>query len=266
MPTTNPVTMGLESGEPVLGAKVATHAPDAVEVTGDLHLDFVWVDLEAKGPATTHGPSIDGLVRAAETADIELMVRLPAPDDVGLQTALNAGVHSFVLTDVDTPNALADAIARTRFRYDDGPGRRGASFSRTNRWGRSSPDYAVAEDERKSIGLMVESATAVEHIDELLEVPGLDYVRIGSADLSISLGRPYETDHQEVRDHREQVERAAREAGVPLSGAATTPEGVEKLWECGYRIFTLGRDLSAYRSTISERQAAIREFDPSGDR
>ncbi|WP_423751582.1 HpcH/HpaI aldolase family protein [Salinirarus marinus] len=258
MDRTNHLRRTLEAGESAYGAQAATFSPAVVEVYGSLGLDWVWVDLEHAGPSPWDGQWLSDLTRAADVADIELLVRLPGGDPKLIRKALDAGVRTLLIPRVESAAEVREAVAATRFRYDGGPGDRGVARGRVTEWGRDTDGYVEEEDANVTLGVMIENAAAVESLDDILAVPDLGFVFVGPADLSVSLGRPLEKGHPDVRGHVDRIERAALDAGVPLAGIASSAEAVRDAEDRGYQLLRIGGDISSAQSVLGERLDAVR--------
>jgi 2-dehydro-3-deoxyglucarate aldolase len=258
MDRTNHLRRALENGESAYGARAATFSPAVIEVYGSLGLDWVWLDMEHAGPSPWDSQLVSELTRAADVAGVELLVRLPGEDPHLIRKVLDAGVRSLLIPRVETAEEVREAVAATRFRYDGGPGERGVAQGRVTQWGQDTEHYVDEEDENVTLGVMIENRTAVENLDDILAVPELGFVFVGPSDLSVSLGRPLEKGHPEVRDHIDRIERAAREAGVPLAGIANSPEAIRDAEECGYQLLRIGGELAAAETVIGDRLDAVR--------
>jgi 2-keto-3-deoxy-L-rhamnonate aldolase RhmA len=243
----------LSENNPVFGAQAISATPSIVEVCGEAGMDFIWIDLEHTGPSPLDSRAMTSLVRSAECAGTELLVRPHDPDPHVIRKILDTGVRNLILPRVETAEEVEEAIEAARFIYDGEPGKRGSSVSRVNNWGHAEEGFSEREDVSVVVGAMIENIAAVENIEEILNVSDLDFVRIGYGDLSVSLGSPIQTDHSEVIQAAEYVESVAKEYGVHLSRKANSPEAIIEALDNDYRILTVGSDFDILRSTLEER-------------
>ncbi len=102
--------------------------------------------------------------------------------------------------------------------------------------------------------LLIETRAAVENIEAICRVEGIDGMVIGTFDLSTELGVSGRFDAPEVRDAVAQLERAILEAGIPLGAAAMTREQTRAILERGYRLPVHGFDVLMLGGLV--RQAA----------
>jgi len=253
----NTLRASIEDDEPALGAGTGTYAPAAVETFGAVGLDFVWVDLEHAGPSPDDARVLADLTRAAEAAGVELLVRLPSGDPPLIRKVLDAGVRTILVPRVETAAEVREAVRAARFEYDGEPGGRGIGVGRTATWGADLDDHAPREDAETLVGVMIENRTAVENLEGILSVPELGFAFVGPADLSVSFGRPMETDHPDVRDAVAGVEDAVRASDVALGGIFDDPAAATAAIDDGYRIVRVGGDLSAARAVLADRLERI---------
>lgn len=249
----NMVRESLEAGRPVYGAATGTCSPAMVEVYGELGMDYVWVDLEHAGPSPYNSSIFEELTRAAEVADTELLVRLPSPDPHLIRKILDAGVRTLLIPRIETATEVREAVKATRFRYEESPGERGIGKGRVSTWGADFSDHAQREDDAVLLGVMIENRTAIKNLEEILEVPELGYVFIGPSDLSVSFGKPLETEDSKVRNGIKRIETVTADTDVALGGIANDPETAREMIDRGYRLLRIGDEIGAARNVLGER-------------
>lgn len=255
MEPTNGLRDALERGERVFGARANSFSPALIEVYGDVGLDFVWLDLEHAGPSPADAATLEHLVRAAEVAGVDLLVRVPSSDAPTVGKVLDTGVRNVIVPRVETAAEVRQAVRAGHFSYDDGVGERGLAHARASGWG-ASVDTA-GEDETVCVGAMLETRAAVENVEEILAVPGLGFTYFGPGDLARTFGRPGESDHPEVQDALDAAREACLDAGVPAGISATSLDGAERAVAEGHRLVRIGDELSAVRQLLGDRLDAL---------
>jgi 2-dehydro-3-deoxyglucarate aldolase len=256
---TNDLAATFENGDIALSVLDNTYSPTLVEFYGALGVDVIWLDFEHGGPDPWDARELEDLLRAAERTDVELLVRIPDTEPTLVRKALDLGVRNVFLPRVETAAEVREAVHSARFRYDDGPGRRGLGAPRARRWGLAD-DYIATEDSETLVGVTIETAASVENLDDILAVPDLGFVFIGPLDLSVSLGHPGELDHPDVQAAVETVRSAAVEAGVPVAGLGFGMEDVNEKAANGYQLLNLGSTTGALKETIT---GWLDTYDPS---
>ena len=102
--------------------------------------------------------------------------------------------------------------------------------------------------------LLIETRAAVENIEEICGVEGIDCMFIGAFDLSTELGVSGRFDAPEMREAVGHLERVILDAGIPLGAAALTREQTRAILERGYRLPAHGFDVLMLGGLV--RQAA----------
>lgn len=242
----------LTGGERLLGTFLKTATGHATEILGGAGFDFVVVDAE-------HAPfsrgDIDLLMLAARAAGIASVVRVASAEESQLQTALDCGAAGVLVPHVDSADALRSVIAACRFLG----GRRGFSNSpRAGEYGALGfADYITTSDAATSIIAMIEDVAALDRLDDIFAVEGLNAGFIGRGDLSAALGAPGVGDPAVVAAVA-RITEAARRHGVPLIahvGAGDDPD-VARLGAAGVTAFLVSSDQGLMRhAALSTRRA-----------
>jgi 4-hydroxy-2-oxoheptanedioate aldolase len=108
------------------------------------------------------------------------------------------------------------------------------------------------------IAIMVEKAAAVENLEQILAVPGIDLVQWGASDYAMSVGRPGEESHPEVREVERQVIAACVGAGVACRAEIGSPEEAQYYKALGVRHFSIGYDLSTMHDVLKDAGGRLR--------
>lgn len=183
---TNTTKAKLAEGQVVFGAIISRYAPDLVELFGAIGYDFVMIDCE-------HGPmdldQVEHMVRAAEVFGITPIARIPDHADATILRFLDRGVQGVIVPHINTRQE-ADAVARAARYYPEG--HRGMGGGRAHDYGVStSRDESTRWINSQTMVIpMIEETEAVENLDAILTVPGLDVLHVASGDLGQSMGNP----------------------------------------------------------------------------
>lgn len=259
MRTENGLRRAIENNKTVFGAACATFSPTVIETLGRVGLDFVWLDFEHSGPSPYDSTVFEELTRAAEAADIELLVRIPKPEPPLVRKVLDAGVRTILIPRIETADQLRPAVEAAYFSYADEVGDRGVGVGRSGEWAGYVDSYIGNEDDEILIGTMIENQRAVDNIDEILSIPQLGFAFVGAADLSISLsgGDPLADNQDAVDEAIHHTREAALDADIPLGRIKNSVAEAREAAEAGYQILRVGSDLAAVRGTLGERLAAL---------
>ncbi len=261
MRTENGLRRALEHDETVFGASAVTFSPTVIETLGSIGLDFVWLDFEHGGPSPYDSTVFEELTRAAEAADIELLVRLPKPEPALVRKVLDAGVRTILLPRIETAEQLRPAVEAAYFSYDGDVGDRGVGVGRSGNWEGYVDSFVGGEDSEVLVGTMIENQRAVENIEEILSVPQLGFAFVGPADLSMSLsgGEPLSDNQDAVSEAIDRTVAACHDADVPIGRIRNSVEEAQAAVDAGYQIVRIGGDMSSVRSTLGARLGELRD-------
>jgi 2-dehydro-3-deoxyglucarate aldolase len=261
MRTENGLKRAIENGETVFGAAAATFSPTVIETMGYLGLDYVWLDFEHSGPSPYDATVFEELTRAAEVADIELLVRLPKPEPPLVRKVLDAGVRTILLPRIETADQLQQGVEAAYFGYDGEVGDRGVGVGRSGEWAGYVDSYVQNEDDEVLVGTMIENRRAVENIDEILSVPNLGFAFVGPADMEMSMsdGDPSKKSPDEISAAIDKTLHACLDADMPIGRIRNTVSQAQEAMDAGYQIIRIGGDLSGMKATLGDRLADLQE-------
>jgi 4-hydroxy-2-oxoheptanedioate aldolase len=232
---TNLTKAKLAEGKVVFGAIVNRYAPDLVELFGAIGYDFVMIDCE-HGPMTLD--QVEHMVRAAEVFDITPITRVPNHEESVILGYLDRGVQGIIVPHVNT-REMAEAVARAARYYPEG--QRGVGGGRAH-------DYGVGVSRRESTAWinsqllvipMVEETEAVDNLDAILTVAGVDILHVASGDLGQSMGNP---GAENVREMMRQVIPRIRAGGKLVGVGGNSPSdatGVAEFIKLGANFVTI---------------------------
>ena len=209
----------MDSGIPCIGPSITLKDPFIAEALGP-ESDFLWIDTE-------HSPmsieSVTGHLLAARACNKPALVRVPGSATESIKPVLDSGVDGIIVPQVTGVDEVRRVVADCRY---PPVGKRGFGVRRGMDYGRTSlKDYLEASVTELFVAVMIEHANAVSEIDEILEVPGLDSVVIGTMDLSSSLGHLGDRSHPSIVSAIQKVTDAARKKNIYVGmGLGWEPE------------------------------------------
>lgn len=208
----NTLKQKLAEGKVAIGALVNSHSPEMVELFGAIGYDFVFIDCEHGSMSVDQ---VENMVRAAEAYNITPIARIPDHSETTILRFLDRGVQGIIVPHVNTA-AEAEAVVKAARYYPDGT--RGAGGGRPAQFG--TPAMSPAESRRfvnanTLVMPMIEEVEAIENLDAILKVPGIDLLHIAAGDLSQSMGYPPQEEVWRVmEDAVRKVRAAGKWAGV----------------------------------------------------
>lgn len=248
------------AGERLVGTFVKTTSHQTVEILARTGLDFIVLDAE-------HAPfdraSLDLSLLAARALRLPALVRIPDSTAGSVAAALDLGADGVLvphIADVAVARCVAQAC-----RYRGGT--RGFSTSaRSGDYGRADvAQYLDEADERTLVIAQIEDVAALNRLDELLTVPGIDGFFIGRADLAVSMGA-VGVRACEVQWAVDQIAAAARARRRPLAIflAEARPQDIARFAEAGATLFVIGSDQSLLKEAATAVMTTFHSRDASG--
>lgn len=226
----------LRQGAHLTGTFVKTPTSHATEILGLLGFDFVVFDME-HAPIDLGG--LDRMILAARASNVAGVVRVAEGTPAAILSVLDAGAAGILVPHVATPEKAAAIVAASRY----AGGRRG--FANTTRAGGFGSvgfrDHMAAQDREVAVIAMIEDLEAVDRIDEILAVKGLDAVFIGRGDLTAALGENSMTSEPTLRI-TETIMAGVRRAGIPAILLCADRADVEAMAALGATAFMAGSD------------------------
>jgi 4-hydroxy-2-oxoheptanedioate aldolase len=251
---TNTLKQKLREGKPVFGAMITFPAPPIVEMLG--HMGFDWVLIDNEHGSITIDPSED-MIRAAELTGVAPIVRPVANRMDVIAPFLDRGAWGVQVPHVNTRAEAETAVAACKYSPE---GLRGIfSGGRPAEYGLggNTQAYAAKANAETLVCLMLEEVEAIDNIDEIVKVKGVDVLFIGSGDLSQSMGYTGQQAHPEVLALMEKGVKRIRDAGI-VAGVSCPDALVPKFLGLGVRYFhgSVGRML---QSGANEYLKAVRK-------
>lgn len=203
----NPLKDKLRKGKVLIGAFVNFGHTDVAELLSHLEFDYILLDMEH----TSIDLSIlQRMMQAMSGSSCVPIVRPPTNDPVVIKRILDIGAYGIVIPMVNSREEAKNAVRACKYPPE---GIRGYGPRRA---GLFDPSYFETANDEILVMVIIETWKAVENIDEILSVKGIDMCDIGHNDLSIDmgLGIPLQWDNPRFLDAYERVVKAAKKYGV----------------------------------------------------
>jgi 4-hydroxy-2-oxoheptanedioate aldolase len=240
----NPLRQAWQEGRTVYGAISGFASLDIVEMLGLGGCDFVIIDSE-------HGAlgieTMQALVVAARASGTIPLIRVARPDSTMILQALDIGAFGVHISTVNTKQEAQVCVQSARYFPS---GKRGLHASiRAAQYGSSTPaEYMDWANQEPLVMVAIESVEGVKNLDEILSVPGIDVLFIGPADLSHSLGIPFQFENPLFLNSMNDIITRARKAGL-IVGTNVGSREQAALWVGkGVRLISFGVNGVIYRS------------------
>ena len=253
----------LREDRPSIGTHIHSSWPGIVEVIGHSGtMDYV----EFVGEYAPYDLySLENFGRAVDLFDhMSSMMKIDQEPRTYLATrAVGSGIQNLLFADIRGPEDAREAVASMRPDTPEFRGKVGAAMRRDVGYVVSTIEEYIEALTEGVVVLMIEKQSAVERLDEVLSVGGIDMVQVGPSDYSISIGRAGQEDHPEVKEaERKTIETAMRMGIAPRAEINDYREAAAYI-EMGVKHFCIGSDVVILHEWCKEQGAALaKALDP----
>lgn len=249
----------LDAGRPTVGTRIWSAWPviaEACASTGSIdYIEFV----AEYAPFTQF--DLENLARACENSGVASMIKVDFQNRFYVaQRATAAGFQAVLFTDHTTAAEVEESVYNT-YPSVCGEGRFGFS---NNRWIGYQP-YRTQTEHAQAVkkvvrAFMIEKAEAMENIEEICSVPGVDMVQFGPSDYCMSRGWDLKDHRKEAREAEEKMIRVALEHGVAPRCECDTLEKAEYYRSLGVRHFSIGDEIKNLLASWNGALKAVKEM------
>ena len=240
----------LRNGELLIGTLLSLPSPEIAEMMAKTGFDWLFIDAE-------HGAfnpqQAQSMLQAASPCPC--IIRVPSGDEIWLKKALDAGADGIIVPQVNTAEQAKKIISHCKYSPD---GSRGVGIGRAHKYGIEFEDYIKNANQQTAVILQAESRTAIENIDEIVKVAGLDAILIGPYDLSASLGKIGEVSDPVVQDAITKIADSCQQNNVKLGIFGVNANAVKPYIKKGFTLIIVGVDSLFLIKSATETLAEIR--------
>jgi len=234
----------ISEGEVTVGSFLFTPSPTVMEILGYAGFDFVIIDAEHSPTGALDTVNLENIVRAGEVSGTIPLVRIPERSRITTQKVLDAGALGVVVPMIQTRREAEEAVLDAKY---PPLGHRGSCYlTRPTQFTAAfTPDYWAEANSNTMVIPLIESKTAVDNLEDILSVDGIDFLFFGARDYSMSQGHPT-TDDPETKRAIEHVKDVCERSGVPLARFLYPPydRSVRQAMDEGFRILVVGGDVA----------------------
>lgn len=246
----------LRKNEPALITTLHYTDITLYEMTSLMGFDGIWMDLEH------HAYSVETaakLMCAARVGVSDIVARPAKGEYMRMGRLLEAGAQGIMYPRCESAEEAAEVVKWAKFAPLGERGLDGANADAPYCCMPVKPYLKMANEETLVI-VQIESPRAVENVEAIAKVPGVDVLMIGPGDLSVLAGIPYDFENPYMLDARKRVAKAAKAAGIHWGTTSGSPEHTSKLLELGGRFICHGADIIMVKrglEQIQENHAAL---------
>lgn len=245
----NPLLKSFQTGSVALGGWLSTSLTIGAEAMAAQDLEYVCIDLQHGLINHSDNPLLLAAITGRGPTPI---VRVPwnTPDHIG--KVLDAGAMGVIVPMVNSAKECSRAVAAASY-----PPRGTRSYGPVRAMAVEGPDYFDRANAEVAIIPMIETATALDAIDDILTVEGVTAIYVGPADLAISMGLPPGTDAPGFLAALDRIVERCNVHGV-VPGIHAVPAHAQDRLARGFRMVTITSDLVALRAKLTEDVRRVR--------
>ena len=225
--------------ETVLAGWTSIGHPQVTEMLTMSGVDFVGIDIEH---STISQEQAQSIISACHFAGVCCLPRIATHNQEAIKRLLDSGADGIIVPTVDTPEQVEKLIEWMKY---PPLGKRGYGIARAQGYGHDFEEYTSQWNDSSSLIIQIESISAVENIENLLQFEEVVGAMVGPYDISGSLGIPGQIDHQKVKDAGKQVVDACQKFGKSCGTQDIDPtsESVQAALDSGYTFVVLASDV-----------------------
>jgi len=244
----------LKNNQLTIGSWIMMGHPMSVEVMALAGFEWLVVDIEH---TSIDLEMLQTLITTIQANKMKALVRVSKNEEVVIKRVLDMGADGIVVPMV---SSKADAIQAVSYAKYPPVGKRGVGLYRATKYGVNFEAYKKWVDEELVIIAQIEHIDAVNNIDEILQVEGIDGTIIGPYDLSGSMGYPGEFEREDVKDAVASVLAKCKEYNMP-SGfhvVDTNPKSLQEKINQGCTFLAYGIDYFFMRDSAMSGMEELR--------
>ncbi|MCS7046660.1 MAG: aldolase/citrate lyase family protein, partial [Gemmataceae bacterium] len=249
----------LQADRPSLGTHIHITYPGVVELIGHSgmfdYVEFVGeyapydlYTLENLGRAVELFPHLSAMMKIEQEPRTYLAIR-----------AIGSGIQNVLFADPRTVADIEACVKAVRAEAPHSGGWHGVGMRRDVGYVLEcgSPAFVQALDDAV-VAVMIEKASAVENLDAILAVKGVDMVQFGPADYAMSIGLAGQWSHPRVREAERFVIESALKKGIAPRAEISRPEDARRYLDLGVKHFCMGWDVGILFNWYKEAGSALR--------
>lgn len=249
----------LAAGELSPWAWIDIASPMVAEIMADSGFDWILVDTE-------HNPfnpeTLLHILLAFRGSDTVPIIRVPHNNEIIIKQVLDMGYEGVITPQTNTPEETRRAVSACRY---PPIGTRGFGPMRPSGYYRDGGEYVRTANESIICGIQIENVCGANEIDDIVKIPGLDWILIGRYDMSGSMGIFCEVEHPDLWKAIKRISDVAKKAGIPFGVPLGCADTIQKTIAAGSQLICIGRDsiylqsgadnaLKAFHETINKRK------------
>ncbi len=245
----------LANQEVTLGSWITLGHTSIAEIMAKAGFDWLTIDIEH---SVITLDMVQQMIQVIEGCGVTPLVRVGENNATIIKRVMDTGAHGVIVPMINTPEQALAAVMAVKY---PPIGTRGVGLARAQGYGTTFDHYAATVNEKSIIIVQVEHIDAVNNLEAILSVEGVDGCIIGPYDLSGSLGIPGNFEHPSMLEAIERIEQTCAQTGKSLGLHVIEPDHnlvMEKL-EKGYTFLAFSLDILFLGNSCREEMKSINE-------
>lgn len=252
---TNAVKRAVREGRPTIGTWLSLGSVLAAERLAAAGFDWLTIDLEH---APTNWETAATMAAVVTAQGVAPLVRVPSSTDENIKRALDLGAWGIVAPMVTSAEQARAVVASCKYPPE---GVRSLAGGRNDlSWGTDSATYFARANDEILVCVQIEHPRALEQLDQILDVPGVDCAFVGPQDLTATLGiQPPQLDSPDPRYQAalDQVLVGARKRGLGAGLMVASAQQARRRWDEGFTMVALAAEIRILTAAAAQ---AIKEI------
>jgi 2-keto-3-deoxy-L-rhamnonate aldolase RhmA len=242
----------LAAGEFCPGVWMSIPSAATCEIVAAAGFDWVLVDGEHN---LINPETLLHALMAMKGSGVVAITRVPKNDEVFIKQALDMGWDGVLIPQVNTVDDARRAVAWCRY---PPVGKRGYGPLRASDYGRHDTDYVERANDAVICAIQIEHVMGAEQIEEIVRVPGIDWIMVGPNDMSGSTDRFLDRENPVLTGAIKKIFTTAQAAGIPTCTGGGTVRDMQEVMDMGCQLVCLGRDCQFLRESADSAIASFR--------
>lgn len=230
-------------------------------LASNFNYDGVWMDAEH---SNWNPREIEAIIAQHHLADIDCVWRTPTVEKAGLSRLLEDGATALMIPQVNSADRARHLVAATKFPPVGDRGLDGAGLD-AGFWVNKPHNYPLAANEETFLAVQIETPTALENVDAIAAVEGVDVLFMGPGDLSLRLGCKPSLQEPKLRAALDVMIGAAKKHRKPWGYPVASIEDAKVIVGAGGQFLVFGSELWAIHNHLESCQAQLDHLLGNGD-
>ena len=248
----NTLKRRIRAGELLLGTVLTAHNSFDASVVCGSDIDFLWIDTEHSASAVEDLGMVPVIARQRDVAP---MIRIAWNDPALIKKAYDIGAVAVMIPQVNTAEEAEHAVRHARYAPE---GQRGISPYWAMMAGLDFKHVVKTANEETVTVLQIESVEALENLDEITQVEGIDVLFLGPTDLSATMGVIAETESPEVQDAMREFPGRLAGSGIMAGTTLADVQDIRQKIDWGYRFINVGSPMGYGMRVLQQNLDTLR--------